>query len=363
MVTKGQQLGRVVPPEEGIDGVDVTGKSLPAKDGRAAKLKVDDSILIDAAGSIISQEDGVLSRSLERAAVRNFLDIPDAVDFSTGNIEFDGDVRIANGVRDLFEVSATGNLDVRGLIESAVIVTDGDVVSAGGMAGRERGKLRAGGDLTIRYIDSAEVNVGGDLHIEREIINCDVLVMGQVRSPRAAVIGGRLVSIGPIEVGTLGSDGATPTDVVVGSVPPLEERLTKLDALITKLEKQHETESAEMQTFSLPGRVRTSEDAERQTELSFGLMQLQDKLTACRATRKAVVDKINGLRVVDLRVQKTLHMGVAVCCGMQRVTLTRDLKGPVRIVRDRRGELCYRTGDGGSNTPLRQIGDVQAAAA
>ena len=363
MIKEGQQLGRVVPPEEGEDGVDVTGKVLPAKAGRAPKIRVDESILIDANGVLLAQRDGVLSRTLDKASVRNLLEIPGAVDFSTGNIDFDGDVKIQNGVRDLFEVTATGNIDIRGLVESAVIETTGDLVSAGGMAGRDRGKIRTGGDLTIRYIDSTLVHVGGNLLIERETINCEVLVHGKVDSPRASIIGGRLVSIGPIDVSTIGSDACTPTDVVVGSVPPLEDRLVKLDRLISKLERDRDKADEEMKAFSIPGRARTTEDAERQTELSFSLTTLNDQLGKCQELRNEVIDRVNELRVVDLRVQRTIHTGVTICCGVQRITLDRELKGPVRILRDRRGELCYRTGDSGANMPLRQSGSIQAAAA
>jgi uncharacterized protein (DUF342 family) len=259
-VKEGQRLGRVVPPTDGEDGLDVFGNAIAAKPGRAVSLRVDDSILLASDGEMTAQLDGVLSRSRDKASVKQYLELPQGVDFSTGNIDFDGDVKVINGVRDLFKVSATGNLEIAGLIECAQIQAGGDIVSAGGMAGREEGTLRAGGDLTIRYIDSTHVTVGGSLRIEREAINCEITVNGKIESPQASIIGGRTSCIGPIEVAALGSHGGTHTTVIVGCVPPLEEKLTQLDAIIARLESTKEKADEEMQKLKMPGRVASSAD-------------------------------------------------------------------------------------------------------
>ncbi len=57
------------------------------------------------------------------------------MDFSTGNIDFEGDVRVLKGIRDIFEVRATGNIEVGGLIEASTIDAGGSVFAKGGMAG------------------------------------------------------------------------------------------------------------------------------------------------------------------------------------------------------------------------------------
>jgi hypothetical protein len=60
-VAAGEVVGRVVPPGEGTDGRDVCGRSVPANRGRKLALQPDESVQVEADGSIRALKEGVLS--------------------------------------------------------------------------------------------------------------------------------------------------------------------------------------------------------------------------------------------------------------------------------------------------------------
>jgi uncharacterized protein (DUF342 family) len=91
-VAAGEVVGRVVPPGEGTDGRDVCGRSVPANRGRKLALQPDESVQVEADGSIRALKEGVLSLARLRIAVVDAMDVEGAVDFSTGNIDFVGSV-------------------------------------------------------------------------------------------------------------------------------------------------------------------------------------------------------------------------------------------------------------------------------
>ena len=212
MVQPSQVLGQIHEHTDGEDGRDVTGKTLPAKAGKPAKLDTDESILIDASGTVIAQQEGVLKRDGTKASIRKLLDVPGYVDYSTGNIDFNGDVTVQQGVRDRFLIKATGDVQVRGLIEAAMIETGRDLLAEGGFAGRERGNARVGRDLIAKYLDNVQGQVFGDLKVDREIINCELTVHGGVSSPSGSIIGGRIRVTDAIHVACIGSGGGVATE-------------------------------------------------------------------------------------------------------------------------------------------------------
>lgn len=363
MVEAGQRLGRIVPPTDGADGRDVRGQNVPAKPGKPIKVRLDESVGSSSDGTMTAQIDGVLSRSREKIAIRQYLEIPGYVDFSTGNIDFDGDVKILKGVRDLFEVRASGNIEIASLIESSTIRSGGDIFASGGMAGRERGLLVAGGDLTIRYIDSTDVTVNGVLRFEREMINCRSMIRGSIESPSGSIIGGECTVIGKVSVAVLGSNSSVVTSLNLGQVPMLESKHAALEKLVLALEAKSQKMQRELDQLLAPGRILSNQDRERQTEISFELHTVRSQYLKCEVSIRELAARINSVRTVDVSVEKMLFAGVRIAIGNQIFRISKDIKGPVRILLDRRGEPVYRVGAHGSNLPLRQISEIRAAAA
>lgn len=363
MVNVGDRLGTLVQPVEGTDGIDVRGNAVAAKQPKPCRFKFDESIMPQGAGELIAQTSGVLSISRDTIAIREYLEIPTYVDFSTGHIDFQGDILIMKGVRDLFNVTAKGTLEVRGLVESAHLKALGSITLKGGAAGREDGIIEAGASLTARYLDALTATVGQNLTIEREAINCNLTVGGAITSKNASIIGGKTLCLGAIIIGTLGSEMNTPTKVRVGSVPTLESKVQRLEKIIESAQKALDKHTTELQFLSMPGRKVTPHMAERHTELSYSVHSSMSQLDKAKKALKALQNKIESLRVVDITVQKTIHQGVIISVGDNTYRFKTSIRGPLRILRNKQNSVVYQSASGGALMPISHITELQLSAA
>lgn len=357
VVKTGDTIARVIAPTPGVDGRDVQGKTVSAKPGRPAAIKVDESVIRDASGALIAQADGVLQRANNSVLVLQILEVPGYVDFSTGHIDFVGSVTVREGIRDRFVVKATGGVEVRGLIEAATIECGGSLAAQGGMAGRERGHVNVGADLIAKYLDNIQGEVRGDLEVQREAISCDLVVHGEVKMPTGTIIGGRVVSTGRVEVAALGSGACVPTEIVLGTVPRLEPSIHQLQRLIEQLTAKREKLDAEMKLMKKGARM-SNADKERQTELTYEHQTVATKLAQAVAVGDVLANRVREMRTVDLTVSRKLFAGVILTVGEQSFKITSDVKGPVKVTLSPTGEVVYRRGDSDGG-PLITIAELK----
>ena len=362
-VKPGDVVAIIDPPSEGTDGRDVTGRVLPAREGKPPAVQFDETLMRDASGKLIAQHEGVLYRESGKATIREVIEIRENVDFSTGHIEFNGDVIAYGGVRDCFHIDAAGSVEVHGLIEAAHIKCAGDLRALGGFAGREQGTAHIGGNLEARYLDAVRGRTAGDLLMQREIINCDLEVGGDVLASHGAIIGGRLVAAGRIEVGTLGSGANVATELVLGTIPALEPLADQLADLLGKLETARQklvNEQQRIEKMSARGRL-TSVDKERMTEIMYELPPLAQTLERGRGVLEALRERIRDRRTVDLSVNRRMHSGAIVSVDGKQYRVSEQCRGPMRVFL-RGQELMYQRGDGPAMS-LAEIADVKLRAA
>ncbi len=345
MVTRDQVIGRVIDPVDGIDGRDVTGRSLAAKVGRPAKVTLDDSIMLTADGSLIAQTDGIFHRTGNKAKICQMLEVTGYVDFSTGNIDFMGDLLIHKGVRDCFIVKASNNIEARGLIEAATIEAGGDLKAGGGMAGRERGTVRVGRDLLGRYLDNIKGNVGRDMMVEREVINCTLDIGGAIRMPNANIIGGRITVTGSADIGEIGSAAGTLTHMIFGFVPALDAKLNQLDDLLEKFRRKHEAIIQEQHTLNAGARFHTPQQKERACEISFELHQYESGMHKTQTARDILAREIARRRMVSLTVNRMLHRGVVIIINDQQFRIDTSTRGPLHVGLDATGRAVIKRGN------------------
>ncbi len=358
MVKQGQVIAIVHQPEPGQDGRDVTGKTITCRSAKAVDCKFDESFREMGQGKVAAAIDGVLYRRDGKAEIRNVIEVTDNVDFSTGNIDFDGDVIVHRAVKDNFIIRSGSNIEVRGLVEDATLEAKGNITTSGGFAGRERGHAKAGQDFNSRYLDNVESKVEGVLRVDREVINCETTVRGSVDSPHAAIIGGILQVTGQCHVSTLGSNAGVATTVILGAVPWLEGPYLELIDLTEKLEghvKYLQEDLDRIMKMSATRRL-APVDAERQTEISFQLEPARQQLKKASETRQALEKRIEQYRIVALIVERCLHQNVRLVLDGQSYRIRDDMKGPLKIERTN-GQLVYRIGEAKPES-LASIADV-----
>ena len=348
-------VGLVHPPVAGEDGVDVTGRNLACKQGRPTTVSFDATVKVGKDGVVRAERAGVVEFDEHRLFINCKLDLPGYVDFSTGNVDFPGDVLVRKGVRDCFELVVGGELEVADLIESAVVRAGGNVTLHRGMAGRDKASISAGKDLTAKFLDGVAVEVGRDLTVGKEISNCHVRVGRRLRCEHAAVVGGSVMIAHEGELNQIGSEGNVATEIVLGRIAELERLVSGLVALRPAVEERAAKTKERLEQLQRATVKLTAQQAEELTELQFELASTEGKIAPLNTAVWEALCRIQKHTSPTLTVQRVIHTGVKIWIGNHSAEPRADVKGPLKIWLSETGEPMLTILTSGTSQPLSTI--------
>ena len=332
IVKPGQRLGSLTPPTDGVDGVDVSGKTLSTKPGKPAIEEFDsESIECRDDHSVVAKIGGQLIIQQGKVGINPTLEIKGNVDFSTGNIDFPGTIEISEGVRDCFVVQSGESISVAGLVEAATLKAGKDLVLKRGMAARDKGLAEAGRDLKANYLDNVTGQAGRDLLVDKEITNSRISVGRQTIAPSATIIGGELICAGSCELGQIGTEAGAHTIIAMGRIESVEGLIKEALELIPTLNQRaaHATDQLEQVKSSSP--VLSAKQAEIVTELQYKAMQAQAKIKPLRRALTLANEIITNSTEMALVVHTMLCQGAEIRAGGKRARISTNIKGPVRV--------------------------------
>ena len=327
IVAKGQTVADAIAYAKGTDGVDVLGRPIQRKRAATAKVALGRNVALEADGkTIAAQESGCLHVEGLRLWVEPRLAIPGDVDFSTGNIHFDGDIVIGGTVLDLFSVWTSGDLYVHGAVEAARVEAGHDLTVDGGIMGKEKGKCQSGGNVRAKYITNAELAAQAEVIVRKEIVNSHIVCGGSLTVESGMLVGGRTTVRGSVSCSTLGSDAEVRTLVEVAVDLALRETAPKAMAAVHA--KQHQAQVFRQEA----GAIRTNTTdarslaADKLGEAMVLDMEIDADLALLRQ-QLAAADALPG----EVLVKETIHAGVTVRCGTLQAPIATTMAGPVRI--------------------------------
>jgi uncharacterized protein (DUF342 family) len=270
-VEKGQPICQIIPPVPGIPGRTVLDEEITCKEGKTPALPKGRNTEASEDGmQLLAVKSGRVEFSGRSFIVKSVLEIGGNVDFSTGNINFVGDVHIHGDVGSGFSVRTIGNVTIDGVVEAAEIEAGGDLIVAKGILGDSRAMIRAHHDVYAKYMENCTVHCRGGLQTDC-IVNCDVYCDGEVnvRSGRGTIIGGRIRAAQGVNAKVVGSKSESVTSIFLGGQPFADfERET----LLLNIKKQEaELERLERQPDSP---TRTQRMGKLRLDLSIGRMKL-----------------------------------------------------------------------------------------
>ncbi len=360
-VKAGTVIGHVHPPTPGVDGLSLLGLGIAARDGRPATARFDETLLVDAKGVVTAAVPGYINVSGQRIRIGQELDIHGSVDFGTGNVVFDGSAIIRGGIRDNFVVEVTEDLSVSGVAEAARIVVGRDAIFAGGIVGQDRADIRVGRHARARYARHAKVNIGRDFAVERELVNCDVIVGGQLEMPGGDLVGGRAHVLGAVRLSTLGSEGAIATTVHLGSSPSLAEALSRAEQERARVGERLESVVKESRTLETMPRL-DNQMKERLTELSMTKLELEHRVGRLTELLDELGEHLSRIRSTTLSVQRTIYAGTRLVVDDVTAEINCALEGPITISAEEGRGLMVRDRHG-SVMPLDRVARLKARAA
>lgn len=238
---KGQVLVTKSVPTRGIPGMTVKGRKISAPDGEDIPLPAGKNTEISKDGlQLISTISGQPVWRGTRVDVEPVFEVKGDVDFSVGNIDFVGSIIINGNIKDGFEVKATNDIEVKGSIEMADVSAGGDIVVHNGILGKERGRVFAQGDITVKFIENANVEAMGNIFVQESIMHSYVDAGGSVilaGGRYGKIIGGRVRAREEVNAKVIGSWTEVLTQIEVGITPRTREEILKLEREIEEDKK------------------------------------------------------------------------------------------------------------------------------
>jgi uncharacterized protein (DUF342 family) len=337
LVKAGDLIGSLVNASPGVDGMDVLGKPIVAMGQGELNVQFEPSVKVEADGRVLAAADGVPVFDGVTLRVSDRLHIKGAVDFSVGNFSFPNDIEIDKGIRDQFRVSAGRDIFVHDLVEAATVSAHRDAFIDRGMAAHGKGTLNVGRDLTIKYILDCRVIVGRDATVEAAVNGSKVTVSRHYRSPEGGFIGGHLAVSQQVVIGSLGAAGGAPTEVVLGRVPSITDKIIALAKTFPQLTLR--ASRTEFKLNQLKGQPRpTAQQAEEITELQFNLSRDKENVNKTAAALQKMESLTLKHSCVDLTVHNCINPGVTMFVGSWKCVFSEKVKGPLRITLDDQGE-------------------------
>ncbi|MDE3078099.1 MAG: DUF342 domain-containing protein, partial [Chloroflexota bacterium] len=216
-VPSGTVLGRYLPATAGEPRRDVFRRETPHKMGNEVPPQrfAGPNVSLAANGiDYIATKAGRPLREKGRIEVMEVYAIQGDVDFSTGNVDFKGEVYVGGSVKPGFKVNASGSVQVGGLVDEANIEAGKDVLIQGGISGHGQCRIACGGELSARFIDSAEVVTKGDVMVASQIVRSTIAAGGRVTVlGRGSIVGGKVKAARGITCISTGSSAGVPTSL------------------------------------------------------------------------------------------------------------------------------------------------------
>lgn len=324
--------------EQGKAGADLFGEPIKPADVKPAVLKFGNNIELSENGMMItSMVDGHVELVEGSVFVSNMLEVEN-VDNSTGNIDYEGSVKINGNVATNFEVKARGDIVVKGVVEGATLQADGNIIIARGMNGMGRGSLTAGGNIVAKFLENATAQADGYIASE-SILHSRIMAGGEVNvdGRRGFITGGRVCATGGINVKTLGSEMGADTVVEVGADPKIKNRIAQLQKLIEEDMKTLQT----VQPVLVAAKQKVTQGVKLSQEQLKHIQSLavvnQQKTEAVKANQEeldGLMEQAGNTTEARIRVKGMVYPGTKICIGDVSMTVQKNTHY-CRFIRER----------------------------
>ncbi len=334
-VEVGQQIGIIHPPEYGVPGTTVHGEQIPALEGQPLELTAGDGVELspDGTSAIATSAGRVVFDGHTLAVAEEFI-VSGDVDFSVGNIDFNGIVEIKGDVLDDFNIRSSKGIKISGAVGACHLESDGPI-EIGSMAGLGNGLIRCRGDLRANYLNQVRVECWGNVSVAHEIRNCSVKSTQAVVVERGTISGGETVALDGIEARNLGAASGVKTRLTAGVYFPEADRLTtlrqqqrncnlqiqRIGSALGPLGKRKNLRKALQEAIEL----RVSLLTRRKANLEAEKKRVDSELESFKAEEHPSANpKVNALG--------SLMEGVVISLGESTEEIKHQLTGPISVI-------------------------------
>jgi uncharacterized protein len=245
LVHRGEVLAVEIPAQAGSPGIDVAGSEIPPartvmetlNPGRNTRLH---------SGKVVATAHGHFLRREASFWVEDTLEITGDVDYSSGHIEYPGDVVVQGEVHEGFRIAAAGNISCNGVVEVTELLCKKNFTAKAGLIGRGSAIIRVAGTIQAKYAENCHIEALKSVLIKGGIFNCAIFTLGGVDAgEKGRIVGGDITSLGPVSAGQIGKEIGVSTSLTLGVNFVVDRRLRlareKREELLSELHRIEET--------------------------------------------------------------------------------------------------------------------------
>ncbi len=324
LVKKGQVLAQIIPEQQGEHGYTVFGKEIKFSTKNITVLVPGKNTAISG-NKVMSECDGTFEQDSKGFYVNEVLQISSNVDYSTGNVEFPGDIIIKGQIQDGFKIKAGGSLYTAGTLDASVINCENDLYVGMGIIGRKKGRVKAGGKIKAKFIENCFVESHGLIILEAGIMNSEIFTSDKITlGKKGVIVGGCIYAQNGLIATQIGSSMGPRTEIYCGVDYVIENKLKWLrDNAIQVATKLNQV------------REQISKSGEQNPKLIELRDRLQSTLRQLNNNSSNLVYKLDKNDNAEVVVRNTVYPGVYIeICHISYV-VNREL-GSVRFKLDKK---------------------------
>jgi hypothetical protein len=238
----------------------------------------------------------------------------DSVDYSTGNVEFVGNVIVRGTIKTGFTVKAEGDVTCQEYVDGGNIIAGGSIFLKRGIKGQGKSRLSAGKDIIAKFIE------GASLEAEESVIVDEALIHSNTSAGERIVVSGTKGSIfgGTVKAGNLvkatfiGSEMAVQTKIKVGVNPHLLNELEDNRTTIKKKKSDYEKASRNHVALgAMKSKSGLSADKEELYSTLYAITeQLRSDIETIASTIASLEEDLQRCSEGRIEAVKTIYPGV-----------------------------------------------------
>jgi uncharacterized protein (DUF342 family) len=348
LVNPGDHLMRRTPAVPGSNGIDIKGNPVPARPMH--EIRFNEKIL----GAEPDPEDPnllVATTSGQPVVIANGVTVNpvvevENVDFSTGNIDFNGTITIKGDIKAGMILKVSGDVIVKGLIEAAEIHAGGNVSVTGGIIGHAatqastlstaaavpfaNARVICQGSLQALFVESAYVQAGESILIKGNARQSEMYAGTQIAVGKGSgnkigqIVGGHTHATNLIHAAWAGTSNGAKTELQVGSDPFLATQLATAE-VVYKRKLDEIDQVIKLLAFLKNNPQKAANGMGEKAEATR--RRLLDESKALFEEQTALKEKMVSVDQARIKVTKGIYEGVEVRIGKQLWAVPNDLGG------------------------------------
>ena len=313
-VKEGELLAEKFEPVKGIPGTDIFGQPIAVESVKDDKLQGGTGTYFsDDYLKLYTKINGQPTLVMRKIEIYENYDINGDVDYSTGHVNFNGNINISGKVLDGFKVKGI-NVEV-GDVQGGSISAEGDVIVKNGVVG---GVVITKGSLTANFVSDSRIDVLENVIIHKQLIDSKVSTSGMLTIENGQISNCQIVARKGVTAKEIGTNHSKPCRIGVGIVDHIQKEMHRLKKIILDNKEKFEQSMNDIKDFKddlktyhsdiigLTKKQNKNLDDQKDSKIhikQYKQSGQKDKLVTQEAILKACTDKITKM---DQRIKSLL---------------------------------------------------------